>query len=560
MRKRHWLACLLSMWLSAVGGQAIAQPPPAGIPNDLGNPDLTGMMPPPYNQNYGPNPPQQYGGMPAGYPPGATAWPNITPYGPPVDETSNQNGLWFNRQLTGGKKYYFSLEGLIGNTTRPSDFVGDPQANTLDILTEPGKFGAFVDHNQQFFEQVFAPTGTPHRSLNATGGNGGGGNGGGNGGTSTDFPIFLGQSTGSITDRLSAAGMRGTWGWTNPDSSGLEASGWFIGPSSAKFFLGDQRPFNSTLFNLNPDIVLDRLHAFAGLPLSGADTDGDGLPGMVMPFDIYYRLQYTTQSGGANVDWFTTPIIDKPGFMLRAAYGARYMAIRETFQFDGADSGLGYTINFPSSGVGTGGNGGNGGNGATGTSNGFLSPAGATSLEPLINLSIMQSMLTSSVTTQLAGPEAGFRFDLGGDRFKVWTTSKLGLLVNYSSRNLSGYNIGDAYYLNTNPNVPGLTTMPRNNPGATKFAHQDSTTALSPLFEQSIFGKAKLFQYVPVLKKSKILSSADFQAGYTVIVVGNVYRPSQDIDWQAYPVSPLLRDKRGSFITSNYSFGMSWDY
>lgn len=552
MRKRHWLACLLSMWLSVVGGQAIAQPPP-GLPNDLGNPDLTGMMPQPYSGNYGPTPPQQYGGMPAGYPPGANAWPNITPYGPPVDETSNQNGLWFNRQLTGGRKYYFSLEGLIGNTTRPSDFIGDPQANTFDIYTEPGSSG-FIDHNQQFFEQIALPTGTPHRSLGVTGS--GGGNGNGNS-SATDFPIFLGQSTGSITDRLSAGGLRGTWGWTNPDSSGVEATGWFVGPSSAKFFLGDQRPFNSTLFDINPDVVLDRLHAFAGLPLAGADTDGDGLPGVVMPFDIYYRLQYSTQSGGANIDWITTPIIDKPAFMMRAMYGARYMAIRETFQFDGADSGLGYTINFPSSGT-SGGN--NGGNGSTGTSNGFLSPAGATSLEPLVDLNIMQSMLVSSVTTQLAGPEAGFRFDIGRDRFKIWTTSKLGLLVNYSSRNLSGYNIGDAYYLNTNPNVPGLTTMPRNNPAATKFAHQDSTTALSPLFEQSIFGKAKLFQYVPVLKKSKILSSADFQAGYTVIVVGNVYRPSQDIDWQAYPVSPLLRDKRGSFITSNYSFGMSWEY
>jgi hypothetical protein len=556
MRKRHWLACLLSMWLSAVGGQAIAQPPPAGIPNNLGNPDLTGMMPPPYNQNYGPTPPQQYGGMPAGYPPGANAWPNITPYGPPVDETSNQNGLWFNRQLTGGKKYYFSLEGLIGNTTRPSNFVGDPQANTFDINTEPG--GVFVDHNQQFFEtpQGFSTIGTPDRSLDGSGSTGGGTGGttGGTGtGTATDFPIFLGQSTGSITDRLSAAGMRATWGWTNPDSSGFEASGYFIGPSSAAFFLGDQRPFNQDLFRVQPLTMQDRLHAFAGLPLSGKDSDQDGLPGVVQPFDMYYRLQYTTRSGGANLDWFTTPIIDKPAFMMRAAYGARYMAIRETFQFDGADSGLGYTLSVPTSGGGGTGT----GTGVTTTGNGFLSPV---TLEPLVALNIMQSLLSSSVTTQLAGPEAGFRFDIGRDKFKIWTTSKLGLLVNYSSRNLSGYNIGDAYYAKPTGTITDPTVMPRNNAAATRFAHEDSTTALSPLFEQSIFGEAKLFQYVPVLKKSKVLSAADFQAGYTVIVVGNVYRPSQDINWQAYPISPLLNDKRGSFITSNYSFGMSWEY
>lgn len=547
MRKRHWLACLLSMWLSVVGGQAIAQPPP-GLPNDLGNPDLTGMLPQPYSGNYGPTPPQQYGGMPAGYPPGANAWPNITPYGPPVDQTSNQNGLWFNRQLTGGRKFYFGLEGLIGNTTRSANFVGDPQANTFPV--SPGLIA--VDHNQQFLETPAGTStiGTPDREVSSSGG----GTGNGNGTSATDYPIFVGQSTGSITDGLSAGGLRGTWGWTNPDSSGFEASGFFIGPSSAAFFLGDSRPFNEDLYNTYPETQLSRLHALAGLPLGGADTDHDGLPGVVQPFDIYYRLQLTSQVGGANLDWYTAPIIDKPAFMMRAAYGARYLAVRETFQFDGADSGLGYTIDVPTSGTG---NGTGTGTGTTTTGTGFLSPV---TLEPLVALNIMQSMLQSNVTTQLAGPEAGFRFDIGRDRFKIWTTSKLGLLVNYSSRNLSGYNIGDAYYPKTGGTTTDPTVMPRGNGASTKFAHQDSSTALSPLFEQSIFGKAKLFQYVPVLKKSKILSSADFQAGYTVIVVGNMYRPSQDINWDAYPVNPSLNDKRGSYITSNYSFGMSWEY
>lgn len=511
------------------------------------------MMPAPYSANYGPMPPQQYGGMPAGYPPGANAWPNITPYGAPVDQTVNERGLWFNRQLTAPRKYYISVEGLIGNTTRPSNFIGDPQANTIPALLSPGF--QFTDHNQQFVETPAGTStiGTPDRELSSTGGNGGN-NGGNTGTTATDFPIFLGQSTGSITDGLTAAGMRATWGFTNTDNSGMELSGFFLGPASSKFFLGDPVPFNTDIYNVNPTNMINHLHAFAGLPLSGADSDHDGLPGVVMPFDMYYRLQYETQMGGANLDWYTSPIIERPAFMMRAAYGARYLAIRETFQFDGADSGLGYTIGLPSSGsngTGTGGT-------TTGTTtNGFLSPV---TLEPLVALNIMQSLLRSSVTTQLAGPEAGVRFDIGKDKFKIWTTSKLGLLVNYSSRNLSGYNIGDAYYPKTGGTITDPTVMPRNNAAATKFAHEDSTTALSPLFEQSIFGKAKLFQYVPVLKKSKILSNADFQAGYTLIVVGNVYRPSEDINWQAYPVSPLLNDKRGSLITSNYSFGMSWEY
>jgi hypothetical protein len=535
------------MWLSVIGGQAMAQSPPA-LPNDLSNPDRTGMLPPPYSANYG-TLPESYTGMPAGYPPGANAWPNIGPYyGPPLDETSNQGGLWFNRQVMGSRKFFFTLEGLVGTTRRPANFVGDPQANTLPANLHPGV--QFTDHNQQFFELPAGSStiGTPSRSLFGTG------NGGGNGNNSiTDFPIFLGQSTGSITDSLSAGGLRATWGWWNADQSGLQMSGFFLGPSAQSFLLGDYRGFDEFLYNNQaPEHQTSHLHAFAGLPLGGADTDQDGLPGVVAPYDIYYRLQYETQVGGANLDWYAAPIVERSAFTIRPAYGARYMAIRESFIFDAADSGLGYTINLPTSNTN-----GQGGNNNNGGFDGFLSPL---VLEPLVAADPMQSYLISQVTTQLAGPEAGIRFDIGRERFKVFATSKFGLMANYSSRNISGFNIGDAFYASPTGTILDPTAMPRNNPAATRFARQDTNTALSPLFEQSIFGQARIFQFVPLLKRSRILSNAEFQVGYTVIVAGNVYRPSQDIDWQAYPVNPGLRDKRGTYVTGNYSFGVQWQY
>ena len=80
------------------------------------------------------------------------------------------------------------------------------------------------------------------------------------------------------------------------------------------------------------------------------------------------------------------------------------------------------------------------------------------------------------------------------------------------------------------------------------------------MFEQSIFAKAKIFGYVPVLKKSKILNDAEFQVGYTMILVGNMYRPSNTINWQAYPVSPLLANNRSTFFTQNVSVGVQWEY
>ena len=550
MRKRHWLACLLSMWLTVVGGQADAQPPI--LPNDVGNPDQTGMLPAPYGANYGPAP-QSYGGMPGGYPPGVGAWPNISPYtGPPVDQTYNQSGLWFNRKITGNRQFFFTAEGLFGHVNHPNNFIGDPQANVVPQgAISPNTQLIYL--NQQFEEN---PAGfslfTPDRATDFTNG---GNNNGGNGNSGGDIPVFVGQSTYSLQDKLNSGGFRGTWGWWNPDQSGFQASGFFLSPADSTLFIGDPYGFNVYQYNNAIDFsteLLNHLHAIAGLPLGGADTDQNGLPGVVMPFDIYYRLQYETQVGGANADWYAAPLFERPAFTIRPSFGARYLRARETFQFDGADSGLGYTIGLPSSSTN-----GNGGNNTT-TSTGYLSPTVIETTASTVN--VMKSQLLSQVTSSLAGPEAGLRFDVGGQKLKIWTESKFGLLVNYSQRNISGYNIGDAYYTKVNGTLTDPTTMPRNNPSATRFAHQDSNTALSPMFEQSVFGKAKLFQFVPVLKKSSILSEAEFQAGYTIIVVGNVYRPSDDITWNAFPVNPGLADKRSSFITSNYSLGVQWAY
>jgi hypothetical protein len=537
------------MWLSVVGGQAIAQPPPI-LPNDVGNPDRTGMLPPPYAANYGAYPQQSYGGMPGGYPPGANPWPNVSPYsGPLVDQTSNQNGLWFNRQITGNRKFFFTAEGLIGNTGHPNSLVG---ANGVNIIPHqiPAPGVIYTDNNQQFQETAAGTStiGTPDRETVASG-NGGGGNA-----ATGDIGVFLPQTTAQLTDPLNAGGFRGTWGWWNADQSGFQASGFYMSPATTSLLIGEPNSFNAALYSdpnasfLQTDL-LTHLHAIAGIPLQGADTDHNGLPGVVQPFDIYYRMQYETQVGGVNADWYASPLYERSAFMIRPMYGARYLRVRENFTFDGADSGLGYTIGTP------GANGGGGGGAVAST--GYLSPV---TLEALSTLSVMQSLLSSSVTSQLAGPEAGLRFDVGGDRFKIWTQSKFGLLMNYSSRNLSGYNIGDAYYPKITGTITDQTVMPRGSGANTRFAHQDANTALSPMFEQSIFGKAKLFQFVPILNKSKILNGAEFQAGYTMILVGNMYRPSNTIDWQAYPASPQLNDKRSSYFTSNYSFGVQWEY
>ena len=80
------------------------------------------------------------------------------------------------------------------------------------------------------------------------------------------------------------------------------------------------------------------------------------------------------------------------------------------------------------------------------------------------------------------------------------------------------------------------------------------------MFEQSIMAKAPLLQCVPILNKMSVFRAAEFQTGYTVIVVGDVQRAANTIDWQAYPVKPQLLDKRSSYVEGIYNFGVEWTY
>ena len=548
MRTRQWLASLLSGCLAVAGGlSAYAQAPP--FPQyGPGNPDAVGMLPPPYNSNYG-TVPQSYTGMEqAGYPPGANAWPNVSPYmGPAMDQTTNENGTWFNRQFTGNRQYYFSTEALIGSTQRGSNaLIGAPGVNILPVIP-----GTPVNplHNQQFVETVNDPN-QPNRTVTAAGGGGGGGTG--------DIQIFAARHYHNMPDPSQSSGVRATLGWFNPDQSGFQASGFWLNTSNSSYFSGTGLPYD-ILDAVNPLITnynRSHLRAFSGIPLlqtytADHDSDDDGRPGVVQPFDIFYQTRFETQLLGSNVDWYWSSIYDRSSLMIRPLGGARFLQIREQFIFDGSDSGLGYTIQGARAQAG-------GGGGAA---------AGGQVFSPLIIETafsipdVMNSNLTSRSQSLLAGPEAGLRFDMGSDKFKIWGQSKFGLLANNTQRKLSGFNIGDAYYVQNGRTTP---VMPRDRADLTAFASQDTSTWLSPMFEQSIFLKSQLFQYVPVLNKARILNQADFQLGYTILVVGQVARPTEQIDWQAYVDDdhrgPLLKTERSTFTNSTISLGVEWAY
>lgn len=545
MRTRQWMTRILSGCLALAGGvSAFAQTPPPFPQYGPGNPDAVGMLPPPYNTNYG-TVPQSYPGIEAtGYPPGANAWPTVSPYmGPAMDQTANENGLWFNRQYMGNRKYYLNAEVLIGFTQRGSNtLIGAPNVNIVPVFP-----GQPVDplHNQQFVETTAAADNMPNRRVTATGGAAGGG----------DVQIFVARSLHDMWDPNRAGGGRATWGWFNADESGFQLSGFGLNTASSTYLGGNgfSSYFGSNLqsydpvdaVNFSPAYNIQHLRALSGIPLGGADSDGDFRPGFVMPFDIYFRTELTSQLAGANADWYGTSIYDRSSVLVRPVAGARFFQLREGFSFDGADSGLGYTIQ-----------------GAT-QQQGNNNAAGQQVYSPLVIETefsipnVMNSHLHSQTRALLAGPEAGLRFDFGGDGFTLWTQSKFGLLSNTTQSNLSGYNIGDAYYVANGRTTP---IMPRNSPDLTAFSSQNTSTWLSPMFEQQVNIKANVLQFVPIVNKARIFNSAEFSAGYTLVVIGEVQRPAQQINWQAFPVNPKLQTDRTTYTNNIMSLGVEWNY
>lgn len=538
MRTRQWLKTLLSGCLAVAGGlTAQAQEPPFQQFGP-GNPDAAGMLPPPYNSNYGQAPQSMTGMESAGYPPGANPWPNVSPYmGPAVDQTTYENGNWFNRQITGRRQFYFSTEALIGRTALGSDaLIGAHGVNLIPHI--PGQ--VIVNQNQQFFESISFATNinTPDRFTVATAG------GGGNNAQTGDIQIFTPRNFNDISNPQRAGGLRTTWGWFNPDQTGFQASAFWLNNSTGSYNSGLGLIYDPIL-SVFPGYDLSKIRAFTGIPLQGADSDGDLHPGVVQPFDLYYRLRFESQIMGTNLDWYGTPIYDQPSMMIRPIAGVRYINLIEQFAFSGADSGLGYSIQGASLQAG--------GNAALRSAVG-----GPVAFDPLFSIpNVMTSQLLSRTQSQLLGPEAGLRLDLGGDSFKIWTQTKVGLLGNNATRKLSGNNIGDAFYARNGRTIP---IMPRDDIAATSFASRDTTSFLSPMFEQSIFMKTHAFENLPILRNSSIMRSAEFQAGYTFLVLGSVYRPAQTINWQAFPVNPQLQDRRSTYTNGTFSLGVEWSY
>jgi hypothetical protein len=505
MRTRHWLANLLggALW-AATATLAFAQSPyDAGMYGGYGAPGFVPYVDPgspeaaAYAQPFSAYPP-------VGWPQGATSWPQISPYeAPPIDEHRFHNGFWFNDKTFGGRRYYTTLTATLNKLASPNDtVVGHPEA--------PQFFGTVVIANQQ--QQVVG--------ANA-------------------FPLFVANDWASVTDSLSGGGFMGMIGYWNADDSGAQFHGFWSEEGTSALRLG----LPGVDLNNPTDLVRraeDLIHRNGAVPLLDDQLpqtilppdlpNGTGLqvPGGAQPYDLFYRLSYQAQAYGAGLSYYSDPVFEGTNLKLRPALGLRYLNVRENAVFHGADSGLNYVYDLDRD---------------------RADPGTITT-----DLFLVESYLRSNTKAHLGGPEIGLRLDLGSDKFLIWTQSKLALLANHSTREIDGFGImrAESVLLNGGLVLPGRDQ--------TEFNQQDTTTTVSPLFEQSIFARAPLLAYVPGVKKMKAFESAQFQVGYTFTAVGAMYRPADDVEWRGFPQFPFLTGEKSTWFMTSLSLGVEWMY
>ncbi|MGE4000167.1 MAG: hypothetical protein AB7I48_08120 [Planctomycetaceae bacterium] len=586
--------------------------------NFSGKLDIRGQSGPP---GYGPGYGGGYGGgfqpayssnnpadfWPQNTPPDFRPYPDISPYYQPNvarDMTYNDRGLWFRELLFRNRDYYFTLEythtdyATPGNSNIGADTVPvnriDNSLLGLPIynynLGGPANFGPVngttLDQLQRVtvgpgvipFPAIFLTSGDATRTLIDGG---------------FAFPV----NTLSVIDAIQGDGIRSRWGYDNEDGTGLMVTGWYGGLGQERFQRGVD---NWRGIPITQDLILGNTPSsgFAPifprngvLPLEFSEGFGTGLAndqgvpgstfgftGISQKFDVLYQVDVETRAFGATLNAYHEPIFKRNWVSVRPTYGARYIYVDDRFNFRGIDSGLNYTVDDD---AGTGGGGGGGGGGAGGGGGGGAGGAGggqgsAPTFRPdggSVHIPLdpngnpiplfFEATLNSEVDSHMAGPEVGFRYDFGQSKnFAIWGQSTIALLANSERVKLTGDKIGDPLdvFLTTFNATTGTGVNFTDPAVDATFADTDTHTHASPMFEQSIFVEANLLKYVPVINKVHFLEQAQFQAGYTYTIVGNMARAAESTQWVGFPDNPFINIDYRTWHMQNWSLGLNWNY
>ena len=610
MRVKHWLKSVLGSSLLVVSGlTAQAQPP--GMPMPMGGPPGGNYMMP--VDAYGAAPAPGYGyGPPSTY----QSWPEMSAYDHSYSQQKvDGNGTWTDDTNNRQRRYRFDVDYLTGRARISNAFIGEERAlSYIQVLQQQSgnqqqQGGGNQQQGQTFLTAFSHPTSA---------------NGSPTLGARQHFELYGAVRMQDLHRQMNMAGTRASWGYDNPDESGLRLGFLYNADNNFRYSKRDHLPggkgTEGALLNhllqlpedpADPNTVLPRdlsqlgqyvypadvnralqnnLFNLNGLPLNDGTVqtlpDGTHFGGVTAPYDLDFRIDLRTEVYGGNIDWVMTPVLDWKYLKVRPVAGLKYFNLGERFSFYGRDSGLAYG---PSQGAGGGGGGNNTispdqkvhsiPDGVDNNGDGIVDNAG-------VFEGGQQQQGGGGGGNQQAGGATFLQFH---DQFRYPITSYLN---NSAVSNLAGgmlglnYDLGGDSFLITGSTQFGLlgnherikmngdniamhtrdsTLIPASPTNATPNAFSSSQThsRVSTMFQQSLNVEAPLFRHIPVLKRVGLLEKAQFRAGYTFMFIGGVVDPANSIQWNGNPVEglfPFIRERRNNFTSDFYNFGVSWKY
>jgi hypothetical protein len=307
-------------------------------------------------------------------------------------------------------------------------------------------------------------------------------------------------------------GMRVWYGWEAPDDSGFLMSGFilFENSQSNKQFITNQQAGN--------------LQPIASIVVN------DGGTGVALPFDTRFFQQFTQEIMGADADYYFMPFLTRPNFKVKMLLGAKYLRFSESFYVQGNDSGLGYGLDLP--------------------------PLPTFEL-PYVITAPYTTTINSSVTNNLVGPTIGVRYDLGGNKFKLWGQSKFGVMADIESRSVSSSNLNQFKIAVPEAVIdPNVLPGPAVGAGIPPSRVTSNSTHVAALFDQQFMMEFPFFSVVPYLNRFTILREGNVRIGWQYVVVSEVARAGNQIIYNIN--EPLINSHRTWWSYNTFNFGMNW--
>ena len=554
----------------------------------------------------------------AGAAPGSfNAWPAVSPYQMDYGQHINENGLWnYDNQSHAGMSSHwkFRSEYIQLSTKRPQGYVGHKAAPTYKQQlrnSQPAQQQGGGGGGQQ--QQ--GGLGNLLNQFEGTNNFGAGFN--------WYDPIYGGE-----IDTPKLNGVLLSLNNLNPDGSGLEFfASWAVDDAtdfdSRKEDIAPGKGRLPSILNTDvldqianaraPQLLLqpggylisdipgpigpyqsvsaaisDNLLNLRGIPLDDgtlvALPDGTVVGGANAVYDINFRIKFSVEQTQTGLRWQTMPWIKNDWIRVNPNVGLRFGSLEENFAFFGQHSGWQYNSiaagggggnnqqnnnqdllvhslpNFrdddgdgviDNAGIAEGGQGqGQGGGGGQAQGGSFQPPTN--SIYPIT------SILNSRVRSYLAGPELGVSYVMGGESFRIGGRSTFALLANHERMRLSGDNI---FVTTRESNLITPTTV---DPRPNDFYEEKNSTHVSPLFEQNIYVEGPFFRYVPLLRRSQLLSKATLNVGYTLTYIGEVTRPDENILWRGNPAAGLFPSiqtgERMTWKSDTLNVGVTWQW